>query len=221
MSSKDGRRATALPLAAIGCVLTVLAVVLHPAERPPRGTFDPLVRTISAGSAGGFRPETYITGRYKQSIMLTPERNGDQSASVAVHAKNTIGVLPGEKMPDVNGRRALWTGDYLSVEWEPDAWAFIDVQGFPDDRSRAVAIAANLRFDEHLPIEVPYTVQTSWELDSVSYTEGDVVLVFTNNVRLALRAGTGLATGPAPEAELDALERSVRPADPPVTNPFR
>lgn len=64
-------------------------------------------------------------------------------------------------------------------------------------------------------------MQTSWTLDGVRDTGGDIELVSTNGVRLALRAGTGLATGPAPQDELDALGRSVRPADPPVTNPFR
>lgn len=223
---KTGKRTKALRVAVVGVFVLVVAGVLPVLLKPPAnpvavGSFDPLVRTISAGSAGGFRPEIYITGRERQSIVLKPEKNGDQSASVVVNARGTVGVLPGEPMPDVNGKRALWTGSYLSVEWAPGAWAFIQVQGFPDDKERAHRVAQSLRFDERIQIKVPYTVQTSWTLDGVRDTDGDIELVFTNGVRLALRAGVGLATGPAPQEELEALEKSVRPADPPVTNPFR
>ena len=224
---KSGKRTKTLRVAVVGVFVLVVSGVLPmllkpgPADPVAAGSFDPLVRTISAGSAGGFRPETYTTGHDRQSIVLLPEKNGDQSASVVVHARGTVSVPRGEPMPDVNGKRALWTGSHVSLEWAPGAWAFVQVQGFPDNKERAHRVAQSLRFDEHVQIKVPYTVQTSWTLDGVRDTGGDVELVFTNGVRLALRAGTGLATGPVPQDELDALGRSVRPADPPVTNPFR
>ncbi len=223
---QSGKRTRTLRVAAVGVFVLIVAGVLPLLVRPVSdpvavGKFDPLVRTISAGSAGGFRPEIYFTGREKQSIMLRPEKNGDQSASVLVQAAGTVGAPSGEPMPDVNGKRALWTGTFVAVEWARGAWAFVQVQGFPDDRERAHRVAQSVRFDERIQIKFPYTVQTSWTLDGVRDTGGDIELVFTNGVRLALRAGVGLAQGEAPQAELEALEKSVRPADPPVTNPFR
>ncbi|RAS68937.1 hypothetical protein C8D87_1021015 [Lentzea atacamensis] len=223
---RSGKRTKALRVAAAGVFVLIAAGVLPVLIRPDpdpvaMGGFDPLVRTISAGSAGGFTPEVYVTGREKQMIVLRPERGGDQSAGVVVNAARTVGVPQGEAMPDVDGKRALWTGTYLAVEWARDAWAFVTVEGFPDDRERAHRVAQSLRFDEHVQIKVPYTVETSWTLDGVRDTGGDIELVFTNGVRLALRSGVGLAQGEAPQAELEALEKSVRPADPPVTNPFR
>jgi hypothetical protein len=223
---RSGKRTKALRVATAGVFVLIVAGVLPMLIRlapdpVAMGGFDPLVRTISAGSAGGLTPQIYVTGREKQMIVLRPERGGDQSGSVVVNAAGTVGVPPGEPMPDVDGKRALWTGTHLAVEWARDAWAFVTVEGFPDDRERAHRVAQSLRFDEHVQIKVPYTVETSWTLDGVRDTGGDIELVFTNGVRLALRSGVGLAQGEAPQAELEALEKSVRPADPPVTNPFR
>jgi hypothetical protein len=124
-------------------------------------------------------------------------------------------------MPDVNGRRAVWTGTSVAVEWRRDAWAFVEVQGFPDGRDRARLLAESVRFDEHVRIRVPFTVQTSWQLDGVRDTDGIVELVFANDVRVGASGVSGPGLGRVPRAELDALEKSVRPADPPVTNPLR
>ncbi len=224
---RSGKRAKSLRVAAAGAVVLlvagVLPLLLRPSAEPPVAvrTFDPLVRTISAGPVPGLRQESFTTGRTSQSIRLRPVGGGDQAASVTVFAAGTMRPLPGEPVPDVNGKRALWNGNYLAFEWEPGAWASVSVEGFPDDRERERQLAQSLRFDEHVQVRVPYTVQTSWQLDRVIDSGGDVQLVFTNDVRLALRSGVGFAQGPAPQEEVEALEKSVRPADPPVTNPFR
>jgi hypothetical protein len=224
---RSGKRTKALRVTAAGVFVLLIAGVLPLLIRPSgephvaAGSFDPLVRTISVESGAGLRAEMYITGRERQSIVLRPDGNGDQAGGVTVHAAGTIGTPRGEKMPDVNGKRALWTGSSLAFEWAPGAWATVTVEGFSDNRDRAVQVARNVRFDERLEMLVPFTVQTSWTLDGVRETINDVELVFTNGVRLALRAGVGYAVGDVPRAELDAVEKSVRPADPPVTNPFR
>ncbi|MET9628912.1 hypothetical protein ABZX92_15750 [Lentzea sp. NPDC006480] len=225
---RTGKRTKALRVAAAGVLVLIIAsafpLLIHPHAGPPpvaNSTFEPLVRTISVGSVAGFHPDVYLTGRGRQSIELAPDRKGDQSAHVLVSAPHTIGAPSGEPMPDINGKRALWTGTDVAVEWAPDAWAFVEVQGYPDDRDRARLLAESLKFDEHVQIEVPYTVETSWELDGARVTGDDVELVFANGVRLALRGGVGLAQGPASPAELDALGKSLRRADPPVTNPLR
>ena len=224
---KSGKRTKALRVAAAGVFVLIIAGVLplliRPSEQPhvAAGSFDPLVRTISMEAVAGLKPDTYITGRERQMIVLRPEKNGDQTGGVTVHAAGVIRGPRGEKMPDVNGKRALWTGSFLVFEWAPGAWATVTVEGFSDNRDRALQVARSVRFDEHLTVLVPFTVQTSWTLDGVRETIDDVELVFTNGVRLALRAGVGYAVGDVPRAELEALEKSVRPADPPVTNPFR
>lgn len=224
---RSGKRTKALRVAVIGVFVLVAAGVLPLLLRPVTtdpvavAPFDPLVRTVSVGHVAGLHPEIYITGRKRQSIVLMPDGNGDQSGTVSVNAPGTIRVLPGEELPDINGKRAWWTGEYLALEWAPGAWATVQVQGFPDDRDRARLVAESLRFDERIQIKVPFTVQTSWALDGARDTEGDIELVFTNGVRVALRAGVGLATGEAPQAEREAVAKSVRPADPPVTNPLR
>ena len=222
-----GKREKALRVAAAGVFVLIMAgvvpLLLRPSEqpRPAAGSFDPLVRTISVDAAGGFEPEMYLTGRDRQEIVLRPEQNGDQAAGVTVHAPGTVDVPRGERMPDVNGKRALWTDSHLAFEWAPGAWATVTVEGFRDNRDRALQIARSVRFGEGLQMLIPFTVQTSWTLAGARETSRDVELVFTNGVRLALRAGVGYAVGDVPRAELEVVEKSVRPADPPVTNPFR
>lgn len=223
---RSGKRTKAVRVAAAGVFVLIIAGVLPLLVRPApdpvaAGTFDPLVRTISVAPAGGFRPQTYITGRESQMILLTPDSRSYESAHVVVNAPGAVGAPSGEPTPDINGRRALWTGTNVAVEWQRDAWAFIQVQGFPDDRDRARLLAESLRFDEHVQIKVPFTVETSWQLDGVRDTDGIIELVFTNGVRLGMNGVLGPAPGRVTKAEMDALGDSVRPADPPVTNPLR
>jgi hypothetical protein len=223
---RSGKRTKAVRVAAAGVFVLIIAgmlpLLIRPApDRVVAGPFDPLVRTISVGSAGGFRPVTYVTGRESQTILLTPDSKGYESAHVVVNAPRAVGAPSGEPLPDINGRRALWTGTNVAVEWEPGAWAFVHVQGFPDDRDRARLLAESLRFDEHVQIKVPFTVETSWQLDGVRDSEGVIELVFTNGVRVGKTGVSGPALGRVPRAEWEALTNSVRPADPPVTNPLR
>src|SRR5688572_11946748 len=144
---RAGKRTKALRVAAAGVFVLILAGVLplmiRPTAPPPAtaGIFDPLVRTISVGSVAGFRPQTYITGRESQMVLLTPDSRSYESAHVVVNAPRALGAPSGEPMPDINGRRALWTGTNVAVEWDRDAWAFVQVQGFPDDRDRARLLA--------------------------------------------------------------------------------
>ncbi|MFD4642628.1 hypothetical protein ACFWN2_35325 [Lentzea sp. NPDC058436] len=225
---RAGRRTKSLRVAAAGLVVLVVAGVLPFLVKPGGGpppvaatTFDPFVRTISVGSLPGLKADLFTTGRTSQSISLRPEGGGDRMASVNVHTAGAAKPMGGEPVADVNGRRALWNDTYLAIEWEPDAWAFVQVQGFPDPMARSRALAESLRFDGHVQIKVPYTVQTSWQIYRVVDDAGDVQLEFENFVRVSLRGGVGFAQGDVPQADLDALAKSVQRADPPVTNPFR
>ncbi|MGW4206705.1 hypothetical protein ACWEIJ_01840 [Lentzea sp. NPDC004789] len=220
---RSGKRTKALRVTAAGAFVLIVAgllpLMIRPAAAPApaAGAFDPFVRTISAGPVPGLQTSAYFTGRERQLITLTPEPGGHQSGLVEVNAAGAVGTPSGEPMPDVNGRRALWTGTTVAVEWERGAWAFVQVQGFPDDRDRARLLAESLSFDEHVQIRFPFTVETSWQLDGVRDTSGVVELVFTNGVRVSSRG----AEGSVPYAELREVSGSVRPADPPVTNPLR
>jgi hypothetical protein len=201
--------------------------MIRPSGPPPvaTGTFDPLVRTISIGSAAGFHLDTYVTGRESQMILLHSDSKdySSGSAHVVVNARGAQGAPSGEPMPDVNGKRALWTGTNVAIEWEHDAWAFVQVLGSPDDRGKARLLAESLRFDEHVQIEVPFTVETSLAFDGTRVTAGGYVeLEFAGGIRIGKDGGfNGPAAGRVPRAELDALVKSRRPADPPVTNPLR
>ena len=224
---RTGKRTKSLRVAAAGVLVLLVAgvvpLLIRPDAAPPPATavtFDPLVRNISVGSVPGLIPETYTTERTAQKIALVG--TGDQSAYVTVLKAGTIKPLPGDPVPDVNGKRAMQNDMYLAFEWEPGAWATVQVRGFPDNEDRARKLAESLRFDEQIKIKVTYTVQTSWELEGVRDTRGNVELVFTNAVRLSLQRGVAVTQGGrASEAELDALKASVRLANPPVTNPFR
>ncbi|MDX8032521.1 hypothetical protein SK803_20095 [Lentzea sp. BCCO 10_0856] len=223
---RSGKRTKTLRVAAAGVFVLIIAGVLPVLVKPTQNhvaaePFDPLVRTISVSATDGLKPVNYIIGRDVQVIYLRPVGNGDQQGSVNVFAAGSFREPSGEPLPDVNGKRAMWTGNAVAVEWSPRAWAVVSVEGFPDDRDRAQRLAETLRFDEHVAIKIPYTVQTSWKLNRVFDDGGDIQLEFENGVRLALRGGVGFAQGEAPRTEMEALEKSLRRADPPVTNPFR
>jgi hypothetical protein len=227
---RTGRRTKALRVAAAGVFVLIAAGVLpfliRPSGPPPvaAGAFDPLVRTIGVGPATGFHPVTYVTGRESQMIELYPDdrERTSVSALVVVNAPRTLGTPSGEPMADVNGKRALWTGTNVAIEWEHDAWAFVQVQGTPDDRGQARLLADGLRFDEHVRIVVPFTVETSLPFDGARIVDGYVELEFAGGLRIGKN---GSANGPGlhwvPQEEREELERSRRPADPPVTNPLR
>ncbi|MEU3647907.1 sigma factor-like helix-turn-helix DNA-binding protein [Lentzea sp. NPDC034063] len=224
---RTSKRTRSLRVAAAGVLVLIVAGVLplliRPVATPPPATavtFDPLVRNISVGSVPGLKPETYTTERTAQKIALVG--TGGQSAYVTVPKAGTIKPLPGDAVPDVQGKRAMRNDMYLAFEWEPGVWATVEVRGFPDNEDRARELAESLRFDEQIKVKTTYTVQTSWELEGVRDTRGNVELVFTNGVRLGLQRGVPVTQGgSASEAELDALKTSVRLADPPVTDPFR
>ncbi|MFJ5992007.1 hypothetical protein [Lentzea sp. NPDC092896] len=224
---RTGKRTRSLRVAAAGVLVLIVAgvlpLLLRPGGAPPAAgsAFDPLVRNVSVRETDGLRPWSYITGWDMQVILLRPVSNGDQAGSVNVFTADSFRYPAGEPVPDVNGMRARWNGDSLALEWSPGAWAVVRVQGFPDDRERTRRLAENLTFGEHIAIKVPYTVETSWKLNRVFDDDGDVQLEFENGIRLALRGGVGFAQGEAPRAEVEALEKSLRLANPPVTNPFR
>lgn len=224
---RTGKRTKSLRVATAGVLVLIVAgvvpLLVRPGGTPPAAGsgFDPLVRNVSVRETDGLRPSSYITGRDVQVIFLKPVGGGDQKGSVNVFTADSFRYAAGEPLPDINGMRARWNGDSLALEWSPGAWAVVRVEGFPDDRDRTRRLAANLTFGEHIEIKVPYTVETSWKLNRVFDDEGDVQLEFENGVRIALRGGAGFVQGEAPQEEVEALEKSLRQADPPVTNPFR
>ncbi|SFR29193.1 hypothetical protein SAMN04488564_117117 [Lentzea waywayandensis] len=181
---------------------------------PVVAEFDPFVRTVGVGPVPRFVPDLFLTRREVTSIGLRPENGGDQRASITVNTSGRLSPPRGEKLPDINGKRA-WRGDSrVTFEWAHDAWAYISVEGFSNDRERSIQLAQAVRFDDRIEIKIPFTSQTTWTLAGVRDVDGDMELEFDNGVRVRQWGGTGLATGEAPQKEMEALGKSLRPSEP-------
>ena len=102
---RTGKRTKALRVAAAGVFVLIamglLPLVLRPSAAPPvaAGTFDPLVRTISAGKAAGFHPLTYITGRESQMVLMSPDSKGYESAHAVVYVGARARAPDGTRRP--------------------------------------------------------------------------------------------------------------------------
>ncbi|MBB5958064.1 hypothetical protein FHS29_004672 [Saccharothrix tamanrassetensis] len=134
--------------------------------------FDPLRVVAQVGSAGGFTPVEYRTGRHRQEVVLGLEddRAAGERGIVLIHA---AGWFPGQdgpewrpdgdRAPDVGGRAAWWRGDSELVwEWAEHSWAVVRVAGgFPDLRDRAHRVAQSVDTSRSLPVTVPLTVEAA------------------------------------------------------------
>ncbi|HEY0449398.1 hypothetical protein [Actinophytocola sp.] len=146
------RRTRQLTGVVVVAAVTAIVAAVIPAlvGRPlppahPLGEFDLMRQELSVGSAGGFTPVSYETGRYVQRVLLVPVDESAPRASVSAYA---TGRLPdfegarwepdGAQAPDVNDHRAYWVSgrDAVAWEWAPGAWAFAEVTGAGEDGRR-------------------------------------------------------------------------------------
>lgn len=181
---RTGRRTVRVRQVAgtLACVVAVLGIAFavtvpyqySPPTKEADHEFGAATQEFAIGSAGGFTPLTYETGKFRQQATLTTD-NGDTDAVVSLYPK---GKLPhvdgepwkptGEAAPDVNGGTALWptkpvAGDEaveLAWQWRPDAWAVVSVTGPDADRDRAHKVALSVEADADIDVKVPATFPT-------------------------------------------------------------
>jgi hypothetical protein len=217
------RRAAA---GAVAAVLTALAVVVVPsvvrdrAVIPPAGVgeFDIMRQVVTVGSAGGFTPVSYETGRDRQVVRLASAES--PVATVTVYAPGRLGWTPdGEAAPSVNGHRAVWVpnADEVAWEWSPGAWAVASVSGGPEPRERAHRVALSVS-PQDSAVSIPFTVAAWGELVGVIIprdpAEGAMVLASGSDrvtVGVARDLTRDLASG---------QPRSVPPASVPLGSGF-
>ncbi|WP_431933045.1 hypothetical protein [Nonomuraea jabiensis] len=125
--------------------------------------FDLGTAAFVVGSAGGFAPDTYETGRYRQIITLRsadPARRA--TAVITMYAAGHQPSLPtGDPAPAVNGSPARWTSSGVAWEWAPGAWGIVamgDMGDMGEDRLRAHRIAQSVLPRRGVPVSVPFTV---------------------------------------------------------------
>jgi hypothetical protein len=223
------KRTRVLQLAAVVVLVLVATAVVPLTFRQTENiaaptAFDLFVRTVSAGTEGGYRVTGYQTGEHWQIIHLGPERQETLArGTITVYAKGFFNFADSSKVvPDVNGRRAVWLGDKLAWQWAHDAWAVVEIYGFSDAESRSHSLATSVSFREHVPMTLPFTMsRPPWKLSGVRVEETGAELLFTNGVRVGVVNDQPSVNGPLSLEERDALLASVRKVDPPVTNPFR
>lgn len=149
-----------------------LTVTSAPAE------FDVLRQWFTAGSAGGFAPYAYETGRYRQRIDLKRAGTADPNSPVAAVELYARGQLPyagdrqwdpgtGTPAPEVGGHRAVYLRApvlgtdraELAWEWTDGAWAVASVPSAdPDARAKAHHVAESVAVGANTPVRVPFTV---------------------------------------------------------------
>jgi hypothetical protein len=135
----------------------------------PPGGFDPLTRSFQVGSAGGFTPESYESGRYEQRVRLRLERPAAGQVGQGTITLFAPGQLPpdwtptGRRMPDVYGREAVLRdtpgGVELAWRWSDTGWALVHLDAdFPDLADRAHRVAQSLLPGPAEPLSVPFTL---------------------------------------------------------------
>ncbi|RZS34889.1 hypothetical protein EV193_108239 [Herbihabitans rhizosphaerae] len=165
--------------AAAVAVVTVLAVILVPAalntnrdEQVRVATapteFNVLRQEFTVGSAGGFTPYAYRTGRFAQRIDLkragTPDPT-EPTAMVTIYPSGPYSSEPdGEPAPAVNDRRAKYVpsagprSTRIAWEWADGAWAYAEVPPGPDAQAIAHRVAQSVGRGGTAPARVPFTI---------------------------------------------------------------
>ncbi|MFC0114786.1 hypothetical protein [Kibdelosporangium aridum] len=114
----------------------------------PPAEFNPLIEVVTVGTAGGFQPQSYETGRTQQVIRLKRADGGTGSGTIIVYP-------PGPK-PDMPPG--------LSFEWTPGAWAWIRLDGpEPDMQARADRVRQSVNAVPNKFAKVPFTLDRSAE----------------------------------------------------------
>ncbi|MGC0416021.1 hypothetical protein [Embleya sp. AB8] len=224
---RDGRRAVLLRRAiavtagavAVALVALVAAVIAAPGHHDRPGpasghAFDVRERAFRVGSAGGFTPLSYETGRYRQRVVLGPERVDAAAGSVATPASVTMYAPSRPPTPDpaarpvappVHDRPAAWLigpdpgGGRLELAWQwaPGAWAIATMVGPAADAERIHQIAESVQPGARLPVTGPLSLP-----EGALRTGEHLIAVVTpmgadRSTRYALRFGT--TDPPAPD----------------------
>ncbi|GCE00145.1 hypothetical protein [Embleya hyalina] len=185
---RDGRRTVRArrALAVVGgavavAMIALVTVVLATPSRDGRfgpaagGGFDVRERTFRVGSAGGYTPVSYETGRFRQRVTLGPEKPGAAPELAATRATVTMyaaGRFPatasaaGAGAPSVRERPAVWLIGptpvdgrlELAWQWARDAWAVVSLTGPAADAERARHIAESVLPGSRVPVRVPLTL---------------------------------------------------------------
>lgn len=220
---------------ALAAVAAVLAIVLVPAVigsqlgseqhpvAPPSVTPKPFglwVQEFQAGIAGGFRPATYETGLYEQTITLGPESLSSPVRGVIArvrlwpagrsfsYAGSTQPPSPytgpdAARLPDHKAYILHSDAARLVLAWQraDGGWGFVELSGHmagSEDASATVArvihIAESVQ-PARRPIAVPFTVRGSSLPDN--WISGVITEQDTRAVMLRL---AGLTVGVRPSA---------------------
>ncbi|WP_076990210.1 hypothetical protein [Actinosynnema sp. ALI-1.44] len=145
--------------------LGVPAVVSNLSEQvPPAKSTDGVIeQLVEVGTAGGFTPRFYTSTTTSQTVVLTRTDGGAGTAEVEVLRP---GLVPGDAemrnaAPDVNGRKAYWTGEDLGTlmwKWPGEGYATVRSHAtFPNIKERLHYIAQAVR-PVVKPMSVPFTV---------------------------------------------------------------
>ena len=168
--------------AVVALVLAVIPAIVDARHDSAPATqvseFDVLRQHLTVGSAGGFTPVSYESGRLEQLVRLVPAPDSQQGtpgrASVTLYASGRAPVYPErQRAPDVYGHRAYWvttkfgpaegagkTGTTLMWEWAPDAWVVVEVESTePGVQDLVFRVAMSVRTDANTPVRVPFTAE--------------------------------------------------------------
>ncbi|RZQ61517.1 hypothetical protein [Amycolatopsis suaedae] len=173
------RRRARIAAGGIAAVLVVLAGVLVPGlfrgSSAPEdvtpagfGEFDPFQRALVVGSAGGYTPVGYETGRYRQTVQLGLERSGVGGGTVTVYARGRgpspgngfvwDGITRGGQGPSPVYYRHQGDVVTMAWEWQPGAWGYVVLDGpFGDLDARARRVAESVAPGGERP-RFPFTV---------------------------------------------------------------
>lgn len=162
-------------VAVLGIAFTVTVPYYHsPPAKETTSEFGVTTQEFAIGSAGGFTPLTYETGRSRQRATLTTQ-DGATDAVITLYPKGRVPHVDGgtwkptgETAPDVKGGAAVWPSEpvfgddavELAWQWRPDAWAFVSVTGPEADQDRAHKVALSVEPGADIDVAVPATYPT-------------------------------------------------------------
>lgn len=158
---------------------------------PGPAEFGALEMAFTVGSAAGYTPLTYETGKYWQAVELVKASQPDERALASVrmfparplylHGATKPWEPGDDRAPNVNGHPAYWkppnpyltdgnqaaTSAQLAWEWAGGAWAFVTIWDYTHDtegevRARAHRVAESVApAVDDVGVRVPFTVARS------------------------------------------------------------
>jgi hypothetical protein len=171
---RHGRRralatlATAVSVTAL-CVAGVPALLGSLPDNTTVGAdaaeFSIALQAVAVGSAGGYTPVSYRTGRRVQVAELARADGHTGAARVTAYAPgHQPHVDTGTPATDVNGRSAYWQPDpsepTLAVRGPGGVWVIVSVSGTDIDLvERAHRVGQSVRFGANIPVTLPFTAR--------------------------------------------------------------